>query len=56
MAQPKNRVLARKGARSITQAELEKVIGTGSVHTNFILLTNQSTNMGRDTTIDEITQ
>jgi hypothetical protein len=52
MAQEKNRVLARKGARCVTPAELDQV---GAFGTNFIIITHQATNMGKDSTVDEIT-
>lgn len=53
MAEPRNRVLARKGARRVTPEEMEQV---GAFGTRFIIITHQSTNMGKDSTVDEITQ
>ena len=53
MKEQKNRVLVRKGARCITREEMEQVGGFG---TQFIVITHQGTNMGQDSTVDEITQ
>lgn len=53
MTEQKSRVLARNGARSVTQDEMDQV---GAFGTRFIIITHQSTNMGKDSTVDEITQ
>ena len=49
MADKHNRVLARKGARSLTQAEIEQVSGVATA----VLMTITLTNMGRDHSFDE---
>lgn len=53
MVNEKSRVLARNRARSVTPDEMDNV---GAFGTRFILLTHESTNMGKDSTVDEITE
>ena len=50
MTEQNNRVLARMGARTLTQAELAEVVGGG---TTPILFTETLTNLGRDHFPDE---
>jgi hypothetical protein len=50
MTEQNNRVLARTGARTLTQAELANVVGGG---TTPILFTETLTNLGRDHFPDE---
>jgi hypothetical protein len=51
MTEQNNRVLARAGARNLTEAEIAKV---GCGYATPILFTEQLTNLGRDRVPDEV--
>jgi hypothetical protein len=50
MTQPNNRILGRRGARTLTEAEVGEVGGT---KTGFII-TDVLTNWGKDFTVDHL--
>lgn len=51
MTEPNNRVLARTGARILTQSELAEV---GGAFSTSMIITDLVTNFGKDFTVDHI--
>lgn len=51
MSEPNNRVLTRRGARILTEAEMAKI---GGAFSSSVIITDVVTNFGRDFSVDHI--
>ncbi|HEY1938552.1 MAG TPA: hypothetical protein VGJ33_11510 [Candidatus Angelobacter sp.] len=51
MSEPNNRVLTRRGARIVTEAEMAKI---GGAFSSSVIITDVVTDFGRDFSVDHI--